>query len=64
MSFYTVYSPQGEAPAKVQHNTHGEALFAARRMAALHPEQDFFVMKSASKRVAVASDAVGTEAQA
>lgn len=49
MTFYTVFSPSGEAPAKVQHATHGEALFAARRMATAHPEQEFFVMKSASK---------------
>lgn len=49
MSFYTVYSPQGEAPAKVQHNTHGEALFAARRMSKLHPGQEFYVMQCKSK---------------
>ena len=49
MTFYTVYSPEGETPAKVQHATHGEALFAAKQMAKFHPGQEFFVMKSASK---------------
>lgn len=63
MTFYTVFSPQGEAPAKVQHTTHGEALFAARRMAALHPGQEFFVMKSASKGVAVSTKIVVEEVQ-
>lgn len=51
MTFYTVFSPQGEAPAKVQHATYGEARFAAKRMALLNPGQEFFVMKSASKGV-------------
>lgn len=49
MSFYIVYSPQGAAPAKVQHSTHGEALFVARRMAELHPGQEFYVMQCKSK---------------
>jgi hypothetical protein len=51
MSFYTVYSPEGETPAKVQHETHGDALFAAKQMAKFHPGQTFFVMKSASKPI-------------
>lgn len=49
MSFYTVFSPQGEAPAKVQHATHGAALFAARTMAKLNPGKEFYVMKCKSK---------------
>lgn len=54
MSFYTVYSPEGETPAKVQHATHGVALFAAKQMAKFHPGQTFFVMKSASKPITTA----------
>lgn len=49
--FYIVYSPEGNAPAKVQHRTKGAALWVARRMAALHPGQTFYVMKSASKPI-------------
>ncbi len=54
MTFYTVFSPSGEAPAKVQHATHGEALFAAKQMAKFHPGQTFFVMKSVSKPITTA----------
>ncbi len=46
--FYTVFSPEGAAPAKVQHVTHKEAFSAAARMAKAFPGQTFYVMKSAS----------------
>lgn len=47
--FFTVFSPQGAAPAKVHHATKGAAIWAARRMAKLNPGQTFYVMKSASQ---------------
>lgn len=54
MAFYTVFSPQGEAPAKVQHETRGAAKFAASQMAKFHPGREFYVMKSASKPICIA----------
>lgn len=51
MSFYTVYSPEGETPVRVQDETHKAAFSAAKRMAKAHPSQTFFVMKSASKPI-------------
>jgi hypothetical protein len=46
--FFTVFSPEGEAPAKVQHATHKAAFSAAKRMAEAFPGQTFYVMKSSS----------------
>lgn len=46
--FYIVFSPEGAAPAKVQHASHKEAFSAAARMAKAFPGQTFYVMKSAS----------------
>ena len=49
--FYIVFSPQGEAPAKVVHQTHKDALKVAWSMSRLHRGQEFFVMASASKPI-------------
>ena len=60
MAFYIVFSPQGDTPPKVQHETHGAAKFAAEQMAKFNPGREFFVMKSVSKpfTVAVSPDEV------
>lgn len=47
--FYIVFSPDGEAPAKVTHATHGAAHYAAQAMAKLHKGQSFYVMRSAGR---------------
>ena len=47
--FYIVFSPDGDAPAKVTHPTHGAAHYAAQAMAKLHKGQSFYVMRSASR---------------
>ncbi len=53
MRFYTVFSPEGEAPAKVSHATHKEAFAIAHSMARAYPGQTFFVMKSASNPISL-----------
>lgn len=46
---FIVWSPEGEAPAKVEHATHGKALWAAWKLAEEHPGQTFYVMGRAGK---------------
>lgn len=50
-SFFTVFSPQGEAPARFTHPSHGSAFREAHRLARLHPDQQFFVMESKSRPI-------------
>jgi len=46
---YIVFSPDGETPPKVIHDSHKQAHFAAQRMATLNPGRTFHVMQSAGK---------------
>jgi len=61
MAFYTVFCPTGEAPAKVVHETHPAALFAAHAMAKEHPDKTFFVMKAASKAIVAPTEPTASE---
>lgn len=48
---FIVWSPDGETPAKVAHDTHGAAFKAAHLMAAKYPGQTFMVMSRAGRTV-------------
>jgi hypothetical protein len=49
--FFIVFSPDGETPPKIVHETHQGALYAAVQMAKRNPEASFFVMGSMSAPV-------------
>lgn len=62
MAFFTIYCPQGESPAQVQHDSHKRAFGVAHRMAKAHRGKEFYVMRSCSKPIVVADQAAETEA--
>ena len=43
--FYMVYNPNGKTP-KVQHATHAAAKAEAQRLAALQPNDQFYILRS------------------
>lgn len=51
--FFIVYSPEGEAPPRVQHKNHGAAMHQAARLAKANPGRRFFVMRTASRPLVV-----------
>lgn len=51
--FFIVFSPQGEAPARKTYATHPAAFAEAHRLAKMFPSQQFFVMQSKSRAIAV-----------
>jgi len=55
-TFYTVFSPLGEAPAQRVHASHPEAMAEAHRLARANPGREFFVMKSKSAPIVVAAE--------
>lgn len=46
---YIVWSPNGEAPPKVAHESHNAACHAAWMMAKQYPGQTFYIMRRAGK---------------
>lgn len=62
MAFFTVYSPEGEAPARVQHATHGAAMHQAGRLARANPGHRFFIMRSCGKPVVVEEEGAAERA--
>jgi hypothetical protein len=46
---FIVWSPDGETPPKVVHDTHGAAHFAAKQMAQSHPGVTFMVMQRSGR---------------
>ena len=61
MAFFIVYSPEGETPPKYHHDSHGAALSEAHRMAKRCPGKQFYVMRSASKPIIEAAEALAEE---
>lgn len=47
-----VWSPDGETPPKVAHNTHGSAHRAAHLLAAANPGKTFYVMERSGRPIA------------
>ena len=53
--FWLVWSPQGDRPPSYRHASYDDAKNEARRLAALHPGKEFFVLEAVggAKRVDV-----------
>lgn len=51
MAFFTVFNPNGEAPAKKPYGSHGSAMRDACVLAKKHPGETFHVMRSCSKPI-------------
>lgn len=62
--FFIVYSPEGEAPPRVQHKNHGAAMHQAARLAKANPGRRFFVMRTASRPLMVEPDAADGQHEA
>lgn len=49
-----VWSPDGDTPPKVAHQSHGSAHRAAHQLAAKHPGRTFYVMERSGRPVSAA----------
>jgi hypothetical protein len=62
--FFTVFNPNGEAPARKKYGSHGSAMRDACRLAKDHPEETFFVMRTASRPITADVVRAGEKAKA
>ena len=46
-----VWSPDGDTPPKVAHQSHGSAHRAAHQLAAKHPDRTFYVMERSGRPI-------------
>lgn len=51
MAFFTVFNPNGEAPARKQYGSHGSAMRDACTLAKKYPAETFYVLRSSSKPI-------------